>query len=168
MQNKKAAGAKSEVTYFVFHILEELFAIEIDRVINVLEMSDPTPVPETPDYLEGIINVRGELLPVVNARAKFGMPQPPFSKDACILLLEIHARQEQFRLGLMVDRADDVIGIPDEKLEQIPDMGLNMNPDYVKAAFNREQDIIFVLDIDEIFSHKQVTEIKELKEQQKG
>ena len=68
----------------------------------------------------------------------------------------------------MVDRADDVIGIPDEKLEQIPDMGLNMNPDYVKAAFNREQDIIFVLDIDEIFSHKQVTEIKELKEQQKG
>ncbi len=154
-------------TFFIFRILKEYFAVEIERVDNVLEMIKPARIPETPDYLEGIINVRGALLPVVNARVKFGMQNPEFKEDACIIILEIFGHQEQFKLGLMVDYAEDVFTRQDSSTEKVPDMGLKMNPDYITGAFVKENEIVFVLDIDEIFSQKEVTELLNADKKQK-
>ncbi|MGM0566807.1 MAG: chemotaxis protein CheW [Bacteroidota bacterium] len=154
-------------TYFIFRILEEYFAVEIERVDNVLEMTKPARIPETPDYLEGIINVRGALLPVVNARLKFGMKNPEFNEDACIIILEIFSQQEHFKLGLMVDYAEDVFTRQHSSTEKVPDMGLKMNPDYIKGAFVKKDEIVFVLDIDEIFSQKEVTELLNADKNQK-
>ena len=154
-------------TYFIFRIREEFFAVEIERVDNVLEMTKPARIPETPEYLEGIINVRGALLPVVNARLKFGMENPEFPEEACIIILEVYSRQEHFKLGVMVDYAEDVFTQQDSTTEKVPDMGLKMNPDYIKGAFVKNDEIVFILDIDEIFSHKEVTELLNAEKKQK-
>lgn len=156
-----------KISYFVFQVQEESFAIPVSRVTNVLELMKPTRIPETPGYLEGIINVRGELLPVVDSRVKFGVGKEDPGVDACIIVLDIEAQHESFNLGLIVDKARDVMNIDESTIESVPDMGLNLNPEYVKGVINKREEIILILDIDKIFSEKQVTEIKQMKENQK-
>jgi purine-binding chemotaxis protein CheW len=154
-------------TYFIFQVAKELFAVEVGRVRNVLELIEASRIPETPDYLMGIINVQGDLLPVVEARKKFNLKGGDYSRDACILSISIESKSEKFRLGLKVDRARDVLKVQKNEIESVPDMGLNLNPDYVKGIINKNQEIIFILDIDEIFSHEEVTAIKNLESNQK-
>src|SRR6056297_1340551 len=89
-------------TYFVFQVQKEIFTVPVSRVMNVLELMTPSRIPETPDYLEGIVNVRGELLPVIDSRLKFGMDKTELGADACIIVLEIAGHSDQFKLGLVV------------------------------------------------------------------
>lgn len=163
----KKSESKELSTYFIFKVARELFAVEVACVLNVLELSEPARIPETPDYLMGIINVQGDLLPVVEARKKFGLKSGAYGRDACILSLSIKSQTEQFRLGIKVDRARDVLTIKNNEVENVPDMGLNLNPDYVKGIINKNEEIIFILDIDEIFSHEEVTAIKQFETNQK-
>lgn len=158
---------QQNTTYFVFQVNEEAFTVPVLRVANVLELMTPSRIPETPEYLEGIVNIRGELLPVIDSRIKFGMKKTTRTADACIIVLEIYAKQDNFRIGLIVDKARDVIEVKKDQVERVPDMGLNLNPDYVKGVINRNEEIILMLDIDEIFSQKEVTEINQIKENQK-
>lgn len=154
-------------TYFVFQVQKEIFTVPVSRVMNVLELMTPSRIPETPDYLEGIVNVRGELLPVIDSRLKFGMDKTELGADACIIVLEIAGHSDQFKLGLVVDKARDVMEVSDEEIETVPDMGLELNPEYVKGVINRNEEIILLLDIDKIFSRKEITEIKQHTENEK-
>ncbi|MCF8232924.1 MAG: chemotaxis protein CheW [Bacteroidales bacterium] len=160
-------GTQNAVSYFIFEVGEDTFSVPVLRVINVLEWMKATPIPETPGYLEGIVNVRGELLPLVDSRMKFGMEKTDLSGDACILVLDIHSDNETFKIGLIVEKARDVIEVDENEIEKVPDMGLELNPEYVNGVINRGEEIILLLDIDKIFSHKEITEIKKAKENQK-
>lgn len=155
------------ITYFVFQVQKEIFTVPVSRVMNVLELMTPSRIPETPAYLEGIVNVRGELLPVIDSRVKFGMKKTELAAEACIIVLEIQAQQDYFKLGLIVDKARDVIEAKEDDIKSVPDMGLDLNPDYVIGIINRDEEVILLLDIDKIFNQKEIADIKQLKENQK-
>ena len=160
-------GTQKSISYFIFEVGEDTFSVPVLRVINVLEWMKATPIPETPAYLEGIVNVMGELLPVIDSRVKFGMEKTELSGDSCILVLDIHSDKETYKMGLIVDKARDVIEVKENEIAGVPDMGLELNPDYVTGVINREEEVILLLDIDKIFTQKEITEIKKAKENQK-
>lgn len=162
MQDKNHDNA-----WFVFQLLDDYYAVPVRRVTHILELQKATRVPETPDYLEGIINVRGELIPLIDTKAKFGLPATELPDEACILIIDVFASQSDLRLGLVVDRAMDVKDIPPQKLESVPDLGLNLNPDYVKNVANLNDKVFLMLDIDKIFSSSEITSIKEISENKK-
>ncbi len=149
---------------FIFQLMNDNYAIPVKRVEHILEYQQATRVPETPDYLEGIINVRGKLIPLINTRLKFGLPQEELPDEACILITEVKAEQGELKLGLLVDRARDVISIADDKLEDVPDLGLNLNPEYVRKVANIREEIFLLLNLDRVFSTKEITRIREKSE----
>lgn len=147
-------------SYFVFKIADDDYAISVKQVQNILEYQIPAKVPETPHFLLGIINVRGELLPVVDGRAKFGFESKITNSESCIVSINITNNSESFVVGLLVDRAIDVEDLSEDCMGSVPDMGVDINPEYVSSIYTKDERIVFVLNVDAIFSNDEITLIK--------
>ncbi|HNX65318.1 MAG TPA: chemotaxis protein CheW, partial [Bacteroidales bacterium] len=96
-------------TFLSFKLSEEVFAINVSQVLNILEMSKITRIPKAPEYLKGVINLRGTVLPVVDLRIKFGLPEKEATVDTSIIVLNILLNEESIFVGIMVDAVREVL-----------------------------------------------------------
>src|SRR5579872_101280 len=94
--------------FLTFHLMGELFAIDVISVIEILELTKITKVPKSPDFLLGVINLRGNVLPVIDARIKFGMPKKDLTLDSCIIVMNIEVEDGMVTLGALVDAVSEV------------------------------------------------------------
>ena len=108
MKNQRKASINS---YLTFQLAGEFFALNVSRVINILEMCKITEVPKMPDYVKGVINLRGEVLPVIDTRLKFGMSEIEITKSTCILVLDVVVNNDSIKIGSLVDTVSEVIEI---------------------------------------------------------
>ena len=143
-------------SYLSFVLNDELFAINVKNVLEVLQSAEITPIPKTTDYIKGIINFRGEVLTVVESRKKFNMPSAPDSFEEIIIVLELEIGDIFVKLGVTVDRVKDVIEIKSSNIKPIPDLGLKYNPDFVVGALKIEEGFLMILDAERIFSTDEV------------
>lgn len=151
-----------ENSYFIFKVADDQFAVPISQVQNILEYQKPSKVPETPPYLLGIANVRGELLPVIDSGIKFGYPEPITNIESCIVSLTIDPDTEPFNVGLLVDKAIDVETLDVDLMDSVPNLGVNINPKYVSKIYTNNDRIVFILNVNEIFNINEVIRIKTL------
>jgi purine-binding chemotaxis protein CheW len=131
---------------------EELFAADVSKVLEILELRPITRVPKAPDYMRGVINLRGSVLPVLDTRIKFGFQAKEDTVDTCIVVLHVNLDGDLITLGAMVDSVEEVLELTDAQIELPPSIGSKFNPEYLKGMYRNEDHFIMILDVDKVFS----------------
>jgi len=148
-------------TYLSFKMSDELFAINVSKVINILEIRQITKVPKTPVYMKGVINLRGTVLPVVDLRIKFGLPEKENTVDTSIIVLNIEKDGETIMLGTLVDAVREVLELKDDEIAPSPSIGTKYNSGFIQGMYRMEEHFIMILDIDKIFSVDDIVDVKD-------
>ncbi len=130
--------------YLTFEIDHEEYGIDISHVIEIITVCAITWVPETPDFLKGIINLRGSIIPVIDARLRFKKPEKEYDSMTCIIVIEY----ENYRVGLIVDTVDEVMYIPEDKISVPPNAKLKYQNKFIKSIGKVGEDVQLLLDLD--------------------
>ena len=138
--------------YLTFKLEEEVFALDISKVREVLDFTDVTKVPETPDFMLGVINLRGSVVPVVDMRLKFGMDRTEKTVNTCIIIVEIEIDGETTILGALADSVQEVMDLDPDQIEPPPRIGTRLKTKFIKGMGKRDNQFIIILDIDKVFS----------------
>ena len=142
--------------YLTFKMEEEVFALDVGKVREILDYTTITKVPQTPDYMKGVINLRGSVVPVVDMRLKFKMPAQDRTVDTCIIVVEIAIEQEQTILGALVDSVQEVFELEPSQVEPAPRIGTKLNTDFILGMGKRDDSFVIILDIDRVFSSEEL------------
>lgn len=146
-------GTVSETAqYLTFNLEDELFSLEIARVREVLDYTIITRVPRTPDYMQGVINLRGGVVPVVDLRLKFGMPAGDVMVNTCIIIVEAMVDGDMLILGLLADSVQEVLDLDRESIKPAPRIGTKLDTGFIKGMGRQNDRFIIILDIDRVFS----------------
>jgi purine-binding chemotaxis protein CheW len=135
---------------------EEVFAINVSKVLNILEMKPITRVPKSPEYMKGVINLRGTVLPVVDLRLKFSLPENEITVDTNIIVLSIDKEGEPVTLGILVDSVKEVLELKTDEIVPSPTIGTKYNSTFIEGLWPVNENFIMILDIDKIFSVDEV------------
>ncbi|WP_243438895.1 chemotaxis protein CheW [Fundidesulfovibrio soli] len=145
--------------YLTFTLGEEVFALDIASVREVLEYTAITKVPRTPEYIRGVINLRGRAVPVVDVRLKFGMASTQRTVNTCIIIVEVDLGGETTVLGALSDSVKEVMDIEPENIEPAPRIGTSIKADFIKGIGKHGEDFIILLDIDKVFSEEELLQL---------
>lgn len=145
-------GKNAASQYLTFRLGDEIFALDVAQVREVLDMSTITKVPGTPDFMRGVINVRGSVVPVMDLRLKFGMSRTENSVDTRIIVMEIFLDGEVTVLGTLADSVNEVIDLEAGQIEPPPNIGMRWRTEFIRGIGKRNDMFIILLDIDRVFS----------------
>jgi purine-binding chemotaxis protein CheW len=137
--------------YLTFQLSEEIFAVDVAKVREILEWTTITKVPQTPDYMCGVINLRGSVVPVIDLRLKFGMPATEKTVNTCIIVVEVEQEGETIVLGALADSVQEVFELEPTQIEPTPRIGTNLNTDFIQGMGKQNDSFIMILDIDRVF-----------------
>lgn len=138
--------------YLTFTLGEDVFALEIARVREVVDYTEITRVPRMPDYLCGVINLRGNVVSVADLRLKMGLPEIKNREEACIVITEVNMEGEQLQVGVIMDSVREVIELAPEQIEPCPKLGTGLNTGFIRGMGKQQDEFVMILDIDKIFS----------------
>jgi purine-binding chemotaxis protein CheW len=149
---------KEEVLQFVtFTLNDEEYAVDILNVQEINRITEITKVPNSPDYVEGVINLRGKVIPVINLRKKFGFEEKPTDDTSRIIIMEIHGITN----GLIVDSVSEVLRIPASIIEPAPPMTSDLNAKFIKGIAKLEDRLIILVDIERLLGKTEVSSIND-------
>lgn len=148
-------------TCLSFRLGEEVFAIDVSKVINILEMSQITKIPRAPDYMKGVINLRGTVLPVIDLRTKFGLPQKEATVDTSIIVLSLDVTGEPVLIGTLVDAVREVLELRSDDIAPTPSIGTKYNSGFIEGMWRTNDKFIMILDMDKVFSSDEILDFKE-------
>ena len=150
--------------YLSFNIGNELFAINVLKVLEVLQKQIITPIPNAPDYILGIINFRGDVVPVFNTRQKFNLKSLDDGETFAVVVLEMLKNNEPYRIGATVDKVKDVITINDDEIKPVPPMNSSFNIEFISGIVRLQQEFILIIDVDKVFSKSEIQSIAQAAE----
>lgn len=154
----------SKKSYLSFKVGSELFAANVNQILNILEMTKITRVPKSPKYLKGVINLRGNVLPVLDTRIKFGLEETEYTTNTCILVLEIYIKNESIHLGAIVDSVDAVLEISEDDINATPNIGTSYKADILKGFTKIGNDFIMIIDTDKVFADDEILDFQNISE----
>ncbi|MDN5343368.1 MULTISPECIES: chemotaxis protein CheW [Oceanotoga] len=145
-----------------FKLDEEIFGISVCSVKTIIGMMNITRVPRTPNYVKGIINLRGKVIPVVDLRIKFEMKEKTYTERTCIIVVEIFNGDNQKLMGLIVDDVSEVITLTEEYIESPPEYGLKIQDEFLIGMAKYKEKVIMLIDINKVLSVDEKNLIKDL------
>ena len=148
-----AVATTTETTqYLTFRLGDEVFALDISKVREVLDFTTVTKVPRTPDFMRGVINLRGSVVPVVDLRLKFGMTRTENSVNTCVIITEVTVDGETTILGALADSVQEVLDLDPDHIAPAPRIGGRLDTDFIRGMGKHGERFIMILDIDKVFS----------------
>jgi len=148
--------------FLTFTLGKEIFALDIGTVREVLELTSITKIPRTPEFMRGVINLRGHAVPVVDMRLKLGMSKGADTVDTCIIIVEIEFDGEFTVMGALVDSVREVFEMTPDTIEPAPKMGAAINAEYIKGMGRQNDQFIIIIDINKIFSAEELAMAREM------
>jgi purine-binding chemotaxis protein CheW len=155
-------GLTETTQYLTFRLSDEVFAVDIGKVREVLDFTTVTKVPQTPEFMRGVINLRGSVVPVVDMRLKFGMAATEKTVNTCVIIVEITVDGEKTVLGAMADSVQEVIDLEPDKIEPPPRIGTKLNTEFIQGMGKRDDQFLIILDIDQVFSLSDLAAAREM------
>ncbi|MCM0083188.1 chemotaxis protein CheW [Geomonas sp. Red32] len=146
--------------YLTFTLDGELFAMDIVKVREVLDYTGVTRVPRTPDFVLGVINLRGHVVPVVDLRIKFGLPASERT-ESCIIIAEVTVDDETTVLGALADSVQEVLELSPEQIEPAPRIGCQLDTELILGMGTMEDRLMVILNADKVFSSVEVTLLRD-------
>lgn len=148
--------------YLTFELDEEVFAMDISKVREVLDFTKITKVPQTPDFMLGVINLRGSVMPVVDMRLKFGLSKTKRTVNTCIIIVEIELDGEITMLGALVDSVQEVMELDPDQIEPPPRIGTHLNTKFIKGMGKQGEQFLIIVEIDKVFSADELAMAQEI------
>jgi purine-binding chemotaxis protein CheW len=146
--------------YLTFKLRDEVFALDIGKVREVLDFTTVTKVPQTPDFMRGVINLRGNVVPVVDMRLKFGLSITEKTVNTCVIITEIDVDGETTVVGAMADSVQEVLDLEPDQIEPPPRIGAKLNTDFIMGMGKHNDQFIMILNIDKVFSAIELADTK--------
>ncbi len=156
---KAQDGQEDTDQFLAFRLGAESFAFEIERVREVLSYTKVTNVPQTPDFMRGVINLRGNVVPVVDLRLLFGLEEGELSVDTCIIIVEVLFESETIELGAKADAVSEVFNLKRDEIEPAPKLGAHLETDYIQGMGKKGEEFVLILDIEKVFSAEILTAV---------
>jgi purine-binding chemotaxis protein CheW len=154
------AMADKEGKYLTFSMADEEYGIGILKIKEIIGMMPVTSVPQTPEFVKGVINLRGKVIPVVDLRLRFGMEAIDYTERTCIIVVEIAGASGTVMIGIVVDAVSEVLNIKGEDIEETPTFGTRLNTDYILGMAKMEGGVKILLDIDKVLSAEEVSDLE--------
>jgi purine-binding chemotaxis protein CheW len=138
--------------YLTFKLGNEIFATDVAKVREVLDFTVITAIPRTPEFMRGVINLRGSVVPVVDLRLCLDMSRTEQTTNTCIVVLEVLLDNESIVIGALADSVEEVIDLDPDQIGPTPQIGMQVRTDFIKGMGKRDAQFIMILDIDRVFS----------------
>ena len=138
--------------YLTFKLSEEVFAMDVAKVREVLDFTTITKIPRTPDFMSGVINLRGNVVPVVDLRLCFDMSKTEKTVNTCIVVVEVDLEGESTIIGALADSVEEVIDLEPDQIQPAPSIGTQIRTDFIHGMGKRDAQFIMILDIDKVFT----------------
>ncbi|MCA1784346.1 MAG: chemotaxis protein CheW [Desulfobacteraceae bacterium] len=151
--------------YLTFSLENEEYGIGILKVKEIIGMMNITSVPRTPDFVKGVINLRGKVIPVIDLRVKFDMAPIEYSERTCIIVVEIEFDARTISIGIVVDSVSEVLNIKEEEIEDAPAFGTRLDTSYILGMTKTGGGVKILLDIDHVLSTKEISSIDQSNDQ---
>lgn len=149
-------GLNDTRQYLTFKLNDEVFGVDVAKVREILDLIKITRVPQTPDFMRGVINLRGSVVPVVDMRIKFGLEATESTVNTCIVVVEVELDGENTILGALVDSVQEVFELEQSEIEPAPRIGTKLRTDFIKGMGKHDDRFIILLNIDKIFSTEEL------------
>jgi len=146
--------------FLSFTVDDENYCMDILKVKEIMGMTAVTPLPRTPQFIRGVINLRGQIIPVIDLRLKFGLAFREYTKRTCIIVVEVAYEGENILMGLVVDAIQDVVSIPDDKMTKIPYINAKIRSEYIKGIADTPEGMRIVLDVLRVLSDEELAAVK--------
>ncbi|MCP3955410.1 MAG: purine-binding chemotaxis protein CheW [Desulfobacterales bacterium] len=150
-----------EGKYLTFSLAEEEYGIGILKIKEIIGMMPVTTVPQTPDFVKGVINLRGKVIPVVDLRLRFGMEAIDYTERTCIIVVEIDSGSTTVQIGIVVDAVSEVLNIKGDDIEDTPTFGTRLNTDYILGMAKMEGGVKILLDINKVLSADEMAALEQ-------
>jgi purine-binding chemotaxis protein CheW len=159
MNQAVKAMADREGKYLTFTLDKEEYGIGILKIKEIIGMMPITSVPQTPEFVKGVINLRGKVIPVMDLRLRFGMKAIEYNERTCIIVVEISGQAGTVMIGIVVDSVSEVLNIKGEDIEETPTFGTRLNTDYILGMAKMDGGVKILLDIDRVLSAQEVGDL---------
>ena len=160
MAENEATSAVRAGKYLTFGLAGEEYGLEILRVREIMGVMDITAVPRTPDFVKGVINLRGKVIPVVDLRLKFGFEAIEHTDETCIIVVDVG----EIEMGIIVDKVSGVLDIAEENIDDAPSFGNSVNTDFILGMGKSEERVTILLDISRVLTGDEVAGVARLGE----
>lgn len=164
----KGGAGSDENQYLTFKLQSEIYAFGILNVKEILEYGKITKVPMMPDFIQGVINLRGEVVPVVNLARRFGLKSSEITKRTCIVIIEIGAEETRQELGVMVDSVSEVLEIEGDQIRPAPGFGAKIRNDFIRGMGKLDDEFVIILDQDRVLSVDELAAVRQVREMAPG
>ncbi|MCE5241811.1 MAG: chemotaxis protein CheW [Syntrophobacteraceae bacterium] len=148
--------AQRDGKYLTFSLGGEEYGIGILKIKEIIGMIRITPMPQTPEYVKGVVNLRGKVIPVIDLRLRFSMPPMEYAERTCIIVVEIQAQGKMVILGIVVDSVSEVLSIRAEDIADTPTFGTGLKTDFILGMAKMGGGVKILLDIDKVLSSDEV------------
>ena len=145
--------------YLTFSLAEEEYGIGILKIKEIIGMMPITTVPQTPDFIKGVINLRGKVIPVTDLRIRFGIDPGDYTERTCIIVVEIEREIATLQIGIVVDSVSEVLNITDKDVEDTPTFGIKLKTDYILGMAKIDDGVKILLDIDRVLNAEEMAEL---------
>ncbi len=150
--------------YLTFMLEGDVFALEIVKVREAMYCTHITKVPRMPEYITGVINLRGNVVSVIDLRLMLGMDQIEKTIDTCIVIVEVDMDGEMILIGAMADSVQEVITLNPEQIDPPPKLGTKLNTEFIRGMGKRGEEFLIILDIERVLSSEEITTIRNMNE----
>ncbi|MBF0440011.1 MAG: chemotaxis protein CheW [Magnetococcales bacterium] len=154
-------GITESTQFLTFHLAQEVFAIDISKIKEVLEFTSLTKIPRTPDFMCGVINLRGSVVPVVDMRLKFGMTKSEKTVNTCIIIIDVTQEDGTTVIGAMADSVKEVMELDPGQIEPAPKIGTGLRTDFIRGMGKQGNQFVILLDTDKVFSAAELSLLAE-------
>lgn len=160
-KSRKQSMAINKKQFLTFRIGHEHYGLELSKTREIIEYSGITEVPLMPNFLRGVINLRGEVVPVIDLAIRLGRKTIQVQRRTCIIVVEIQNNEQNHVLGLLADAVSEVIEIEDENIEDAPSFGANIRADFIQGIARQGEDFVVLLDADSALSIRELAHLVE-------
>jgi purine-binding chemotaxis protein CheW len=162
------SGAQASAQYLTFCLGEEVFAMDIRTVREIIQYGAMTAIPLMPGFVRGVINLRGAVVPVIDLQARFGRPAARVGKKTCIIIFDAVRATERVELGLMVDSVSEVIEIASSQIEPPPDFGTTVRRDFICGMGKLDNRFVIILQPDRALDVTDMAQLCEAAQEERG
>lgn len=155
---EKKLTKSHEGKYLTFVLGTEEYGIEILKVREIIGIMDITSVPQTPDYMKGVINLRGKVIPVIDLRLKFAMTEEEYTQETCTIVVEVNSSL----IGIIVDTVSEVVDVGSDEIEETPQFGQGIDTDFITGLGKVKGKIIILLDIEKVMTTEELEMVEEM------